>query len=208
MQGTRPRPVQARSRERMQRILDAAVDEFAELGYEAASTTGMARRAGVSIGSLYQYFPDKEAVLVEIAERHLDEASAAMAVALEAAAAAETFEGLVAVLVDTAVEVNHGDPRLHQVLYREAPRPRHLQARLDDLEAGLAAWLADRLEQFGLDAERAHLRARAAVVAVEALVHEFVLAPPAGITSEAARREVVRAAVQMVGVDGSARRVT
>lgn len=64
-------PLQARSRERVERILDAAEHEFAEHGYEAATTEAIAARAGAAIGSLYQFFPNKRALFDALAERYL-----------------------------------------------------------------------------------------------------------------------------------------
>lgn len=63
-------PRQARARATASFVLDAAAQVFAERGY-AATTNEIAARAGVSIGSLYQYFADKDALLVALAERHL-----------------------------------------------------------------------------------------------------------------------------------------
>jgi AcrR family transcriptional regulator len=62
---------QARGRQRIQEILDAALAQFAETGYEKASTNAIAARAGMSPGSLYQYFPNKEAIADETAVTEL-----------------------------------------------------------------------------------------------------------------------------------------
>ncbi len=63
-------PRQARSQQRIDRILQAAALEFAEVGLEAATTNAIAARAGVPIGSLYQFFPNKEAILEALAARY------------------------------------------------------------------------------------------------------------------------------------------
>ena len=63
-------PAQSRSRARVEAILDAADAVFLEMGYAAATTNHVAERAGTSIGSLYRFFPDKEALLVALAERY------------------------------------------------------------------------------------------------------------------------------------------
>lgn len=63
-------PVQDRGLRRMERILDAADAVIARVGYDAATTNAIARRARTAIGSLYQFFPNKEAVLHALAERH------------------------------------------------------------------------------------------------------------------------------------------
>jgi len=63
-------PVQERSRARVDAILDAADAVFLEMSYAAATTNHVAARAGTSIGSLYRFFPDKEALLVALADRY------------------------------------------------------------------------------------------------------------------------------------------
>ncbi|HSV66900.1 MAG TPA: TetR/AcrR family transcriptional regulator [Mycobacteriales bacterium] len=65
-------PVQERSTVRVQRMLDACGELIDELGYEAITTTLIARRAGVSVGSLYQFFPDKRAVVQALARRNME----------------------------------------------------------------------------------------------------------------------------------------
>ncbi len=57
----------------MTRILDAAAHEFAELGFDAATTENIAARAGTSVGSIYQFFPNKHALFEAIGRRYLDE---------------------------------------------------------------------------------------------------------------------------------------
>lgn len=75
-QGARKVPLQARSRERVERILAAAAEEFVAIGYDAATTEAIAERAGTSIGSLYQFFPNKLALFEAISAQYLAEASA------------------------------------------------------------------------------------------------------------------------------------
>ena len=65
-------PSRGRGVQRVSALLDAASAVFAEAGYEAATTTEIARRAGASIGSLYQFFPTKEHVAAALHARHLD----------------------------------------------------------------------------------------------------------------------------------------
>ncbi|MBE9067644.1 TetR/AcrR family transcriptional regulator [Leptolyngbya cf. ectocarpi LEGE 11479] len=67
----RRQPQQARSQERVQQILDAAEQLFVETGYESTTTRAISARAGVSVGSLYQFFPDKEAILKALAIQYM-----------------------------------------------------------------------------------------------------------------------------------------
>jgi AcrR family transcriptional regulator len=69
----RRHPQQARGQERIQRLLDAAEHIFADVGYDNATTNAIAARAETSIGSLYQFFPNKEAILKAVVLRYLEE---------------------------------------------------------------------------------------------------------------------------------------
>lgn len=66
-------PRQRRGEERVGRLLDAAVAEFAAEGYEGATMSGIARRADSPIGSLYQFFPNKESVARAVRTRHVED---------------------------------------------------------------------------------------------------------------------------------------
>lgn len=68
----RRKPMQARSLERVNRILDVATEMFIEPGYAATTTKAIAAQAKLPIGSLYQFFPDKAAILEALAERYSD----------------------------------------------------------------------------------------------------------------------------------------
>jgi AcrR family transcriptional regulator len=74
----RKRPVQARSAASVDAILEATVQVLLSVGKERLTTTKVALRAGVSVGTLYQYFPNKSALLQAALTRHLDEVTAAM----------------------------------------------------------------------------------------------------------------------------------
>jgi AcrR family transcriptional regulator len=75
-------PTQERSRRRVARILDAAARIVVRDGVEALTTREIARAAGVPIATLYQYFADKEAVLIALTQRDTDEMDAEVATAL------------------------------------------------------------------------------------------------------------------------------
>ena len=72
----RRNPVQARAKERIERVLDAAEEVFVEAGYEAATTNQIAARADTSIGSIYELFERKEDVAKALAARYLTELTA------------------------------------------------------------------------------------------------------------------------------------
>lgn len=74
----RKSPVQARSTASVEAILKATIQVLRKVGKERLTTTRVAARAGVSVGTLYQYFPNKSALLRAALQRHMDEIAAEM----------------------------------------------------------------------------------------------------------------------------------
>ncbi len=177
-------PRQRRSRETVERILDTAARIFDDRGYRATTTNDVAEAAGISIGSLYQYFPNKDALLVALADRHLE---AALPVLLDVAAdvrarGCELYEAFTQ-LAAASLRVNRSD-NLHHLLW-SAPRTPELAARLHAAEEVMVSEIVWHLERAGWSGERVAVRARLIVVAVESAVHDPVLAEdPDALVSE------------------------
>ncbi|MEO6083577.1 MAG: TetR/AcrR family transcriptional regulator [Umezawaea sp.] len=107
-----------------ERILTAAAHVFAEHGYAAGTTNRIAERARVSIGSLYQYFPNKDAILAEILIQHIDRGSWTGAAELDLSPG--TLEATVRTLIRDAIDNHSDDPRLLRVMIEEAPASKEL----------------------------------------------------------------------------------
>src|SRR5262245_58547943 len=97
-------PKQERGQRRIERILEAAAVEFARVGFDAATTNAIARRAKTSVGSLYQFFPNKEAILAALTEHYLKEIHAVHAVILSDEASQLPFPKFCDQLVDRLVD--------------------------------------------------------------------------------------------------------
>jgi AcrR family transcriptional regulator len=175
-------PQQARSRERLQRVLDAADRVLAHDGAEALTTTRVAEAAGVSVGSLYQYLPDKAAIVEALAARYLVEFEGLMDELVEAAGAAEEpWPDPVGAMVDA-----------FSARYRERPGYRALWFGRDLSEETRAAdraqkdALADGVKRLlvalgiGRDDARLALRARAGVLVADSLLQAAYRADPRG----------------------------
>lgn len=154
----------------VERILECAARLFDERGYQDTTTNHVAESAGVSVGSLYQYFPNKDALLVGLAERHVNDAVEVLTVVAADLRERDTeLEAACRVFVRAAVELNATD-RLHRLLW-EAPRTTALNERLDRLTGWLVDELVWHLGRAGIPATLARRRATVAVVAVDAAVH-------------------------------------
>lgn len=136
-------PVQERSAARVQRMLDAAAALLDEVGYEATTTSLIASRAGVSVGSLYQFFPDRRAVLQALAVRSFERFAGLLGARIEAAPL-RTWSDAVDVVVDVYVEFTRSEPAA-QVLSFGGPVDRHMLDPEDDNNAVVARALGDLL---------------------------------------------------------------
>jgi AcrR family transcriptional regulator len=144
----RRRPVQERSAARVQRMLDAAAALLDEVGYEATTTSQIAARAGVSVGSLYQFFPDRRAVLQALATRSFERFSAQLDARL-AERPPQRWQDAVDAVVDVYVAFSRSEPAA-QVLSFGGPVDRHMLDPDDDNNAVVARVLST-LVPAGLD---------------------------------------------------------
>lgn len=115
----RKAPLQQRSRATVDTIVEAATRVLARRGWARFTTNEIAEVAGVSVGSLYQYFPNKLAIAEAIRQRHLDEVLEALAGPGEEEPV--TLERRVARFVDGVVAAHSIDQVLHRVLVDEVP---------------------------------------------------------------------------------------
>lgn len=117
----RKAPTQARAVATWEAILEAAAQVLVEDGFDGATTNRIAERAGVSVGSLYQYFPNKGALLATLAERHAREMMALLA---------EHAEGLldlppaqaIRIFTESMTRIHSENPELQHLFTEHLPR--------------------------------------------------------------------------------------
>jgi len=174
---TKPRKqaAQERSRATVVALVEATARILVREGFDKASTNRIAEVAGVSVGSLYQYFPSKEALVVAVVERHRREIMAAVGgtlaeiVSLPVAAAVPR-------LVAVAIEGHRVDPALHRVLAEQIPRVGPLE-HIDPVNRAAHALFLAYLESHRdeLRVPDVGLAAFICATAIEALAHNAVL---------------------------------
>jgi AcrR family transcriptional regulator len=118
---TKPRkvPSQTRSAATVETIIEAAARVLIKRGMGGFNTNAVAAEAGVSVGSLYQYFPGKEAILVEINRRHAVETAEPIVRGL-AASKDMPLHAVVSMVVVAFVDAHRSRPDLHRVLIDES----------------------------------------------------------------------------------------
>jgi AcrR family transcriptional regulator len=175
----RKKASQKRSRATVDALIEATARVLVREGFERASTNRIAAEAGASIGSLYQYFPTKEALVAAVIERHKNDMMEVLRRALVRVAGMPLEQG-VRELVALMIDAHRVDPELHRVLVEQIPRIGRL-AEVEGFDREVRA-----LVRAYLEAHRAELRpldldlaAFVCVSSVETLAHEAVLHNPA-----------------------------
>jgi AcrR family transcriptional regulator len=159
----RHEPSQHRGQQRVARLLDAAVGEFAEAGWEATTMSAIARRAQSPIGSLYQFFPNKESVARALRTRQIGDLQE-LWVELRAAARSGSLEHFVDCYVESTIAFVRTHPAFLPLLDAPSstlpvgPRNRlrkQLLALLRDLEPRLPPLAAARHAEVVLNLNKA-----------------------------------------------------
>ena len=188
---------QARSRATVDALVEATARILVRESFDRASTNRIAEEAGVSIGSLYQYFPSKEALVAAVIDRHQQELMRVVTGSLGEVAALPMAQA-VRRLVALAVEAHRLDPKLHRVLAEQIPRVGRLKNKEVFNRESYALFRTflegHRDEIRGVDLE---LAAFICVTSIEALTHTAVLRDSDGL-SDASMEVLVDEATRLV----------
>jgi AcrR family transcriptional regulator len=188
----RRQPTQERAQETVNAILDAVIRLLRRAGSSSITTNRVAAAAGVSIGSVYQYFPNKRAIFIALHERHIEQVDQTLQRKISESAD-EPLERLVAHLMDGMIEVHAADPELATLLDSEVPhradRAREFSVRL---HRPLRDALKPHVQSMGGPA-KLDLRVFLLANMLDALGHAVVLRRPPGLSQRVAGQEACRA---------------
>ncbi|SEG84677.1 transcriptional regulator, TetR family [Saccharopolyspora kobensis] len=188
----RRKPVQQRSAQRVEKMLVACAELIDEVGYDGLTTTLIAERAGVAVGSLYQFFPDKRAVVQELTLRNLDRFVRTVSARFEQLELAHWWDAVDAVF-DVYLTMHREVPAFSRLHFGDVVDLRLLDPGKDN-NAVIAEKLIGLLaEEFGLDPQQLLLPLAVAVEAADAVLHMAFRRDPAGDpTLVAEAKEMVR----------------
>ncbi|MGE5181158.1 MAG: TetR/AcrR family transcriptional regulator [Acidobacteriota bacterium] len=174
----RKRPRQDRSKATVDTILAATARVLVKHGFDGLTTNAVASAAGVSIGSLYQYFPNKEALVAALIEHHLEHMNESVLAELVRVAQLPIPEAVRRV-VELTIRAHAVEPELHKVLTEQVPRVGRL-AKLRELDEichrAVAALLTARRAELAVGDP--DLAAFVVVSSIESIVHRAALLSP------------------------------
>lgn len=183
-------PQQDRSRLTVEAILEATAHILTEEGYDKANTNRIAERAGISVGSLYQYFPNKESLMAALMEQHSSEIAALVESKLQDLFD-EPPEIAIPELVRAVIAAHAINPRLHQVLNEEIPRSERLQ-QMQKADERIAELLRMYLKRWSDRIHPQNLEMTIFILSrtVESLCHSAVIEHPSFVSSSQFEQEV------------------
>ncbi len=156
-------PSQERGRRRVALILDAAEEVFAEVGYDAATNTEIAGRARTSIGSLYQFFPNKEAILDAVADRYLERLRSLYDEELSAHAAGIPLREVLDRVIGFLARLKAENPAFWTIFYGSGTSEK-LASAAEDLRSEVVGRLETIFEKRAPDLEAEQRRLYAEIV--------------------------------------------
>ncbi|MBA8929205.1 AcrR family transcriptional regulator [Kutzneria viridogrisea] len=145
----RRKPVQQRSAQRVERMLEACAALIEEVGYDGVTTTLIAERAGVAVGSLYQFFPDKRAVVQALTLRNLERFMAVVVQRFESTELDHWWDAVDS-MFDVYVEMHRTVPAFSRLHFGDVVDTRLLDEGKDNntvIAEGLAAIIAQRFDR-------------------------------------------------------------
>lgn len=195
----RRRPQQLRARQTVEAVLGAVIRILKREGFDAITTNRIAEVAGVSIGSVYQYFPDKRSIFVALHSRHVSDIDRMVETTLVEHAASPPDQ-LVRAIVEAMVDAHASDPELHELLMSEVPHrgdgTRDFAVRLHGaFRLAIQSGWRERKDARGLDTVVFMVTKM-----VEALSHAAVLERPPSVSLGDAKEETVRAVLAYLTV--------
>jgi AcrR family transcriptional regulator len=181
-------------------ILEATARVLLKEGYDGASTNRIAKAAGVSVGSLYQYFPSKESLAAALIDRHQAETEAMLT--LPPDVAARPLHELARLLVRNMLRAHAVHPRLHQLLMEQMPRVGRME-RARDLDVRACQLVRGLLESRKHEIRRVDLDLATFVIisSVEAVTHEATINRPELLVDIKLEDELVELVLRYLGVN-------
>jgi AcrR family transcriptional regulator len=156
-------------------IIQASTYILTEVGWEGLTTNAIAERAGVNIGSLYQYFPNKEAIVAELQRRHAEATHAELHKALRLIPDQPSLREVLTLIVDMLINEHRVAPAVHKAITEELPSTlRHPPEEKEQLRGQILALL----KPFMRNVPDPDLAVYMVSVAAHAIIHNMTAERP------------------------------
>lgn len=175
---TKPRkqPLQARSRATVDAIMQASTYILNESGWGGLNTNAIAARAGVNIASLYQFFPNKQAVIAELQRRHAASMHEDVRNAMLLMSQQSTLRAALEIVVDMVVQEHRKAPDVHKAIAEELPLS---QCDPENGNNEMLKNMINALQPFMRNVPDPELATYMVGISIQAIVHQVTNEQPA-----------------------------
>lgn len=136
----RKMPVQDRSKQTVEYILQASISILETDGMKGFNTNAIAKKAGVSIGSLYQYFPSKDAIMNELIQRYFKDQDAQIYKYIESLDNSTDIKFVIDMFIERWYEILLSQPQVSRILLKQVDSPA-LRSKIDELDAKMLEFI-------------------------------------------------------------------
>lgn len=172
----RKTPSQQRSRFTVDAIIQASTYILTETGWKGFTTNAIAERAGVNISSLYQFFPNKEAIIAELQKRHAADMHAELHNILKLISQQGSLQQVLTLLVEMIVTKHKVAPAVHKAIFEEVPLT--LKISCSDSDSQLRQLFLAALMPFMQNVPNPELAIHVITVTAQALINNITVERP------------------------------
>lgn len=190
-------PVQDRSKDKKNKIIESAYEIFSEVGFYNANTTDIAKRAGVSTGIVYGYFSDKHDILLYVIDIYISKISNPLQNYLTIIETPIDYRKVIEDFLNLAIELHKSNKNIHNILHSLATTDKDINEKFMVLEDNITIHVARQLALSGVIVDGLKEKVHVAMNSIQSFAHEYVYDKHDYIDYEKMREDVVRMLVNL-----------
>ena len=190
-------PVQDRSKDKKNKIIESAYEIFSEVGFYNANTTDIAKRAGVSTGIVYGYFSDKHDILLYVIDIYISKISNPLQNYLTKIETPIDYRKVIEDFLNLAIELHKSNKNIHNILHSLATTDKDINEKFMVLEDNITIHVARQLALSGVVVDGLKEKVHVAMNSIQSFAHEYVYDKHDYIDYEKMREDVVRMLVDL-----------
>lgn len=190
-------PVQDRSKDKKNKIIESAYEIFSEVGFYNANTTDIAKRAGVSTGIVYGYFSDKHDILLYVIDIYISKISNPLQSYLTKIETPIDYENVINDFLNLAIELHKSNKNIHNILHSLATTDKDINEKFMVLEDNITMHVSRQLGVSGVVVDGLKEKVHIAMNSIQSFAHEYVYDKHDYIDYDKMRADVVRILVDL-----------
>lgn len=165
-------PQQERSIEKKNKIIEAAYEIFSEVGYYAANTPEIAKKAGVSTGIIYGYFKNKRDILSYVLKIYINKVALPVMDYFETLNSDSDLKKAVSEVVDMTIDIHSSNANLHNILHSLAVTEKDINEDFINLEDHITSKASEKLSELGVKTDNIKEKVHISMNLIQSFAHE------------------------------------